>query len=125
MAAVPIFIGMCFGEQDLRMVGMVCLTLLLAGMGAFLFILVGIPWASMEKLLQEGDYTRAKKAGSRRRQSIGAVYWLGAVAVYLAWSFVTDDWRRTWIVWPTAGVLFAAVMIATNLLFEKEDREGR
>lgn len=124
MAAVPIFIGMCFGEQDLWMAGMVCLTLLLAGAGAFLFILVGIPWASMEKLLQEGDYTRAKKAGSRRRQAIGTVYWLAAVAVYLAWSFATDDWRRTWIVWPVAGVLFAAVMILTNLLFEKDDQAG-
>lgn len=33
-----------------------------------------------------------------------------AVAVYLGWSFTTGDWKNTWIVWPVAGVLYAAVL---------------
>ncbi len=24
--------------------------------------------------------------------------------VYLAWSFISGAWDRTWIVWPIAGV---------------------
>ena len=31
-----------------------------------------------------------------------------ATAIYLIWSFATMDWKLTWIVWPVAGVLYAA-----------------
>ena len=33
-----------------------------------------------------------------------------AAAVYLGWNFTTEDWKNTWIVWPVAGVLYAAVL---------------
>ena len=32
-----------------------------------------------------------------------------ATAIYLAYSFITQRWDFTWIVWPVAGVLFVAV----------------
>ena len=31
-------------------------------------------------------------------------------AGYLAYSFWTMDWARSWIVWPVAGVLYAAIL---------------
>ena len=37
------------------------------------------------------------------------MYWLLATAIYLGISFCTNDWKTTWVVWPVAGVLFAAV----------------
>lgn len=122
-AAIPIFAGVAISEDELFLVGMVCLTLVLAAIGAFLFILVGIPWASMEKLLQEGDYTKARKASSRIRGTISTVYWLLATAIYLLYSFRTDAWNQTWIVWPIAGILFAAIMTATNLFFFKNRKK--
>ena len=32
----------------------------------------------------------------------------GNSAIYLGISFYTFEWHRTWIIWPVAGVLFAA-----------------
>lgn len=122
-AAVPIFAGLCISENDMFMVGMVCLTLLLIAVGVFLFIRVGIPWASMEKLLQEGDYTREKKAGSRITGTVSTIYWLVATAIYLGCSFITNDWKNTWIVWPIAGVLFAAVMAVCHMLLENSRKK--
>lgn len=121
LAAVPIFLGMCLSEEDLWMVGMVCLTLTLVAAGAFSFVLVGVPWGAMQQLLQEGDYTRSKKAHSRRNGAIASIYWLVTVAVYLGCSFVTEAWNRTWIIWPVAGVLFAAVMALAGLLEQEAD----
>ncbi len=118
-AAIPIFAGLAISENDLLLVGMVCLTLVLAAMGTFFFIRAGIPWASMEKLLQEGDYTREKKARSRIISAISAAYWLLATAIYLFYSFRTNNWQQTWIVWPIAGVLFAAIMAVSNLFIHK------
>ncbi len=38
------------------------------------------------------------------------VYWLIATAIYLAWSFTTNDWDRTWIIWPVVGVFIPGVL---------------
>lgn len=35
-------------------------------------------------------------------------------AVFLGYSFITNDWGRSWIIWPVAGVLFGAVMAIYN-----------
>ena len=85
--------------------------LLLVGLGAVSFIRVGIPWGSMEKLLQEGDYTRDKKRRDRRWGWIYAVYWLVVTALYLSVSLRTFAWGETWVVWPVAGVLSVALVI--------------
>ncbi len=38
---------------------------------------------------------------------IAVAFWPLATAIYLAWSFSTGGWDRTWVVWPTSGVLYA------------------
>lgn len=85
--------------------------LLTAAVGVSLIIRGAMPWAAMQKLLEEGDYTRQNKSGkSKRLSAVGAAYWMIATAVFLAWSFAGNDWNRTWIVWPVAGVLYPALM---------------
>ena len=77
---------------------------------------------SMQKILQSGDYAPAEKKRSQKEDTLSTAYWLIVTAAYLAWSFVTGNWKETWIVWPVAGVLFAAVL---NLyrLFTKSREE--
>ena len=109
LSPVPIFIGMAVGS-DFSMILAVCATLLLAGIGAAVFIVTGLRWASMQKILQSGDYAPAEKKRNEREAALSAVYWTLATAAYLGWSFTTGDWKNTWIVWPVAGVLYAAVL---------------
>ena len=70
-----------------------------------------------EKLLEEGDYKRINKKIS----SYDGIFWSVATAVYLGWSFYTNDWHRSWIVWPIAGVLYAAYTGIIRV-FVKENR---
>ena len=79
-------------------------------------IVGGVNWASMEKLLQEGDYTRTKKKTSSITGVMSTVYWCVAAAVYLACSLPGHSWRESWVIWPVAGVLFAAVMAVCSAL---------
>lgn len=109
LSPVPIFIGMAVGS-DFAMILAVCGTLLLAGIGAAVFVVTGLRWASMQKILQSGDYTPTEKKRNQKEEALSAAYWTLATAVYLGWSFTTGDWKDTWIVWPVAGVLFAAVL---------------
>jgi asparagine N-glycosylation enzyme membrane subunit Stt3 len=52
--------------------------------------------------------------------AIATVYWLLVVAAFLAYSFFSNDWQNSWIIWPVAGVLFAALMVICNALDRKE-----
>lgn len=121
LSVIPLFAGMAFGEDDFACVALLCVTMLLAGAGVVLLILAGVNNAAIQKLLQEGDYSPAEKKRSRVTGAIGTAYWLVVTAGYLLWSFSTDGWRDTWIVWPVAGVLFAAVMAVCGALGRRKD----
>ena len=116
LAAVPIFVGVFFEENDLLMVLMIAILLVMVAIGVRFFILAGIPWGSMQKLLQEGEYTVEAKQRNKKIGWVAPVYWLIATAIYLAYSFATNDWGRSWIVWPVAGVLFAAVAVVCDMI---------
>lgn len=120
LSVVPLFVGLCFSEEDLFLVEMLALLFLLVDVGVVCFIRVGVPWAGMQKLLEEGDYSRIKKRSSRRMTAVSAVYWLAVTAVFLLYSMPANNWEESWIVWPVAGVLYAAVRILCMAFWERE-----
>lgn len=119
LAPIPLFIG-TFVKEEFFTVLMFTVTLFLAGIGAVIFIISGVRWASMQKLLKEGDFTVREKRRNQIIEEISAVYWLITTAVYFGWSFGINDWGETWIVWPIASVLFAAVLCLCNLFFDRK-----
>ncbi|MCR4781192.1 MAG: helix-turn-helix domain-containing protein [Lachnospiraceae bacterium] len=62
-----------------------------------------------DKLLQEGDYTISGKKANAIINKISGVYWALSVIIYLVWSFTTNDWQFTWIVWPVVGILYGGI----------------
>ena len=124
LSPIPLFIGGLLGSETttvrLLSVTLLPVTLLLAGLGAALFILAGVHWAGMQKLLREGEYALRDRRKIRIKGAVSTAYWLTATAVYLIWSFLTNDWEVTWVVWPVAGVLFAAVMCLCNLIIDRD-----
>ena len=111
LSVLPLFIGVAVGGDDLLIVAMVDLLLLMVGAGVYMLIRSGVIWASYNKLLEEGEYTREEKAGKSVAGAISTAYWLVMVAIYLALSLPQDRWDRSWILWPVAGVLYAVVRI--------------
>ena len=120
LSPVPLLVG-AFTENEFLVVIMLAITLLFAGIGAGMFIAAGGRWASMQKLLKEGEYAPQEIRKSQTQETVATAYWLSATAIYLAWSFLTDAWETTWIVWPVAGVLFAGVMAICRLLIDKKN----
>ena len=119
LSPIPLFIG-AFTEKAFFTVIMLAVTMLLAGVGAVCFIISGVRFASMQKLLKEGEFAPQEKKKSRIQETVGTAYWLTATAVYLGWSFRTNAWESTWLVWPIAGVLFAAVICLCNLFVDRK-----
>ena len=62
---------------------------------------------SFQKLLEEGDYTRIKKKSNNTM--VGGIYWALVTAGYLGYSFITMDWKHSWVVWPIAGILYGVI----------------
>ena len=119
LSPIPLFIGAFTGKEFLTIL-MLAATMVLAGIGAVFFIISGVRFASMQKLLKEGEFAPQEKRKSRIREAVGTAYWLTATAVYLGWSFWTNAWKTTWIVWPVAGVMFAVIMCLCNLFVDRE-----
>ncbi len=98
--------------------------LVLVAAAVFLFVRFGNIWSSYKKILQEEEYTWEQKRTNRKLAWFPGVYWLVVTAVYLAFSFSTGRWNFTWIVWPVAGVLFAALYgILQALVKRKSETE--
>lgn len=106
---VPLFLAGAVEENDMvQMTGLVFLLVMVAA-GVWMLTNTGIRKGAYDLLLQVGDYTREGKEASRIVSRIAAVYWCVITAVYVGWSFLTGNWRSTWVLWPVAGILFGAV----------------
>lgn len=106
LAAIPLFALLLWrGEDEFYGVLGVTAVMVLAAVGVYTIVKASIPWEGYRMLLEQGDYTRAKKRNVSR---YGGVYWGIVTAAYLAVSFLTNRWDMTWIIWPVAAVLFGA-----------------
>lgn len=108
-SVIPLLIAAAFDMGDFVYVICVDNLLLFVAAATYKFVKFGMIYGCYQKLLQEGDFTAEKKAVSRRTSAIAGIYWCSVTAIYLAISFYSNDWRHSWIIWPVAGVLFAAV----------------
>lgn len=122
LSPVPLFGGF-FTEDEVWTVGLLCVTMAVAAVGVALLVYAGVRWASMQKLLKEGDYTPAAKKRNRIVDAVSVAYWATATAIYLAWSFLFDAWEITWVVWPIAGVFCAAVIGIAEAAARAKDKD--
>jgi len=107
-SVIPLFGTLAVSESDFYMVSAVCMLLTLVAIGTYFIVRSAAKMNAMNQLLEDEDYTRQKKHENKKMSGPVTVYWLIATAIYLAWSFTTNDWDRTWIIWPVVGVLFPA-----------------
>ena len=107
IAVIPFMIlGMMNYDNNTDMLPLAGLAglFILCATGVKLIVLTCTRQGGFDRLLEEGDYTRMNK----RVGKYDGIYWAIVTAFYLGWSFVTMRWDFTWIVWPIAGVAFAA-----------------
>jgi predicted permease len=116
--------SLSFTENEVLVAAALALLMILAGIGAGLFIIAGTQNASMEKLLKEGDFTEKEKKRSSLKETVGFCYWGVLTAIFLLWGFLGKDggigWQYNWIVFVIGGVLFPIVMCICNAIADKK-----
>ncbi len=121
VAVLPLFLSLfLFDENGFFHIIAVCLLLAIIAVGVLLIVRASIIWDSFRQLLEEDDYSREAKSVEKRYGWISGTYWMLVTAGYLAWSFITGCWDRSWIVWPIAGVLYGAIYGILRALNKRE-----
>ena len=123
LAVLPLIVAGAVGASDRILSVFTSALFPIIGIGVYLIVRVGVVRGSYTFLLNEIDASPAARKKNKTEEAIGSVYWCLAVAIYLTWSFLTNDWGRTWIVWPIAGVLFGAVTAIWRLVSGSRDDE--
>ena len=121
LSVLPLFavLSVLPAADDVVYIAAVCVLLFMVGLGCIAFVYSGTYHGAMEKLLEEGDYSRDNKGRRKVIGTISAAYWLIVTAVFLVMMFSPNTPmmpRETWIIWAVGGVLYAAVMAVVRLL---------
>ena len=89
--------------------GAVALLLFFVACAVRLIVSTSINYSILNQLLQVKGYTKQEKEDSKLVGKIASIYWPAVVALFLGYSFITNDWANSWIIWPVSAVLFAAI----------------
>ncbi|WP_295092858.1 helix-turn-helix domain-containing protein [uncultured Catenibacterium sp.] len=96
--------------------------LVIVSIGVNILIRAGMIKSSYDTLLQEGEYTKEEKHWKKKTDAFSGAYWCLIVALYLGWSFWTNNWKFTWIIWPVAGGLYAAVLGMVKMTIDGREK---
>ena len=117
LSATPLFFSMIFfPDQDMFYSLSISILLPFVGIGAFLMTKVSVVWKGFRVLSEEDSYTRENKASNKKNSGIGGAYWSVTTLLYIAISFLFNAWDRSWVIWPIAGVGYAALITIVNLI---------
>lgn len=121
LGSVPLIVCSVLNMSSAVIVSMVCLLLILVACAVYMFISICGVNASYKILLQSDDYTPERKRMEKKLAPLTRIYWLLVVCVFLAISFITMRWDRTWIIWAVSGILFAIVRGIAELVIRSGD----
>ena len=123
LSVLPLFALMCVpGVPDGYYSLAVCALLLLVGIACLLLVRAGSMRGAVDKLLEQGNYTRENKAKSRLVGAVSAAYWLVVTAAFLFYTFGPNgngQPQYSWFIWAIAGVLYGALMAALSVYRKK------
>ena len=121
-SVIPLIL-LSFTENELLVATALALLMVIAGIGAGMFIVAGTQNASMQKLLKEGKFTEKEKKKTSVKEVVGFCYWGALTAIFLAVSFLTNGWHLSWIIFAVGGILFPIVMCICNYFADTQKKE--
>ena len=100
--------------------------LLLVACGVGVLVWSGTYTGAMDQLLEEGDYTRKKKARSGVMSTVSLIYWLSVTAIFLFYTFGPNgngQAKYSWFIWAIGGILYAALVLVVKMALRKQNNK--
>lgn len=121
LSPLPLIISVLIKDNDVIVTSMTSLLLVVVAIGVYMIVRVALIKSSFQVLLQEEGYNKKEKRQNKATEKASGFYWCLITGVYLTWSFISGDWKTTWIVWPIAGAMFAPYSMLIKLIFKSKD----
>ncbi len=108
IAVVPLFVGVMINDDnDALIVGALSVGFFIVGIGVMLIIISTMKLSSYETLITEGKNIREEK----EKEAVAGPYWSVLIAIFLGYSFITNDWKHSWIVFVVGALLQPVVIV--------------
>lgn len=125
LSAIPFLIASYYGTGLTFALGFFVAAILVS-LGVYLLVYSGILRDGYRVLLQEGDFSHDEKSNKRDSRSAALKYkpiaraYFGAITLlYVGYSFITKDWKSSWIIWPVSALLYHIIISILNALKKK------
>lgn len=122
LSAIPFLIASYYGTGLTFALGFFVAAILVS-LGVYLLVYSGILRDGYRVLLQEGDFSHDEKSNKRDHKSAALKYrpiaraYFGTITLlYVGYSFITKDWKSSWIIWPVSALLYHVVISILNAL---------
>lgn len=114
LSLIPLFISAMFSLPGIYNILGLCLMFIIASIGVYLLVYAGMIHSSFLRLLQLEEYSPKQKEiliqSKTTSDAFGGFYWCSITATYIGISLYTNAWYKTWIIWPVAALIFAALV---------------
>lgn len=125
LSAIPFLIASYYGTGLIFALGFFSAAILVS-LGVYLLVYSGIIRDGYRVLLQEGDFSHDEKSNKRDSKSAALKYrpiaraYFGTITLlYVGYSFITKDWKSSWIIWPVSALLYHIIISILNALKKK------
>lgn len=122
LSAIPFLIASYYGTGLTFALGFFVAAILVS-LGVYLLVYSGILREGYRVLLQEGDFSHDEKSNKRDSKSAALKYrpiaraYFGTITLlYVGYSFITKDWKSSWIIWPVSALLYHIIISILNAL---------
>ena len=120
VCAVPLIVAGVINAPEMILVSMVDLLLIIIATAVNMMIRSGSVMDSYNKLLEEEEFVVSKKLIAKKVERVSGLFWSATVAIYLAISLPTGRWEYTWVIWPVAALLHAALKHAMSIKYGED-----
>lgn len=118
-SVIPLIAGGLLEAEEYTLVLFVVLLLGVAMFSVYAMVRSSMVIEGYKTLLNTQKKGPASKLEART-ESYESIYWPIVVAIYLGVSFLTGNWKLSWIIWPVAGVLSSIIPEIAKLRDKKD-----
>ncbi|MDD3368508.1 MAG: helix-turn-helix transcriptional regulator [Lachnospiraceae bacterium] len=109
VSAVPLLLAGISDISDLVYLLATDFLLIIVSVAVHILVKTSIEKESYNILLKQEEFDPEEIRKNKRSAKFQAILWPLLVAFYLGWSFLTDNWEITWVVFPVGALISVAM----------------
>jgi len=121
ISVVPLLVCAFIGTPDYVYCIDLGILLLIISFAVIIFVRNGVIKESYQILLQQEDFTPEGKLTAKTLGPIPGIYWTIISVIFLGYSFKTNNWQYSWIIWLFAGMLYVLIMHISKSQIKKKN----